>query len=217
MKNKHATATSNSSERVESRHKMLYSTSIAVALCLVWLGTSSLTPLQSTGANFARLASYVVLALYVAWMFALIWMRDSKSRWLSLAILVEWVGVAMLYLPSVEIRLPNGMCTHVLEVGKSFELAGLFFGLTATIWLASGAWLTAADVRGLDHIAKQEKWKRFVGSLLKSAHKQITLGLFTAIVAGTLTACSAGWELYSKLNGVELPKEQKCSPMAATS
>ena len=199
-----------------TRHKVLYSASIAAALGLAWFAASYVTHLPGEAADLGRAASYVVLALYVAWMFAIIWLRDSKGRWLSLAILIQWAGVVTLYLSGVEMRLPNGKCTNVLELGKAFELAGLFFGLTATIWLAAGAWLTNADARGIDKIAKKEHWKKFIGGLLKSAHNQITLGLVTAILGAVLTACSAGWEVYAKFKGVELPKEQECSATAAT-
>ena len=206
--------THGSTDSVEQRHKILYSTGIAVALGLAWFGTTYLTHLPGVASGYARVASYAILAAYVAWMFVIIWMRDSKGRWLSLAIIFQWTGVAMLYLAGIEMRLPNGKCTYVLEIGKAFELAGLFFGLTATIWLAAGAWLTATDVNGIDKVAKTERWKRFVGGLLKSAHRQISLGLFTAILAAVLTACSAGWEVYAKFKGVEQPKEQACTPTA---
>jgi hypothetical protein len=193
------------------KHQILYSIGIAVALSLAWGAATYATHLPGTASKLARVASYIILAIYVVWMFVIIWLRDSKGRWLSLAIIIQWVGVAMVYLSGVEMPLPNGKCTNVLEIGKAFELAGLFFGLTATIWLAAGAWLTSADVRGMDKIAKEGKWRQFVGGLLKSAHNQIALGLVTAILGALLTACSAGWDFYSKLKGVEIPKEHECS------
>jgi len=191
---------------------------IVVAFVAAWVATAYLAEhhggASTRASQVAIVASWAVLATYIVWMFWIIWRRDSKGRWLSLAIIVQWIGVAVLYLPVVQIQLPDGKCAPVLELGKAFELAGLFFGLTATIWLAAGAWLTNADARSLEKINRQGQWNKFIGGLFKSAHRQIALGLITAVLGVALTLCSAGWELYTKLTGPEQSREPECPAKA---
>lgn len=167
-----------------------------------WFGVS---------AQCGRYASFGSGALLLAWICALVCLRDSKERWLTFAIVVQGLGgAALILLPSLEMTVPDGRCVHVIELGKALELAGLLYGLSATIWLAAGAWMKPSESRGLDKIDKPNKWKSVAASLFKSAHKQISMGLLTAFLGVVFVLWSTGLEVYTKHYGIEQPKERAC-------
>lgn len=165
---------------------------------------------NGVGARFARTLAWALVSATMLWMAWVIWRRNSKARWLSLAIIVEWVGVGMLYMPSYPLPIANGTCIPALQVGKSFELAGLFFGLTATIWLAAGAWLIKKERDELNKSSSTGKKLKIIAGLIASAHQQVSLGLLTAILGVVVTIASPAWEIYSKVNEIEEPKELPC-------
>lgn len=194
----------------EKWHRQIFSGIGAIGFGLIIWAAFAVGLSQGAGAAIARMLSWAIVIATLVWMVWVIWHRDSKARWLSLAIIVEWFGVVMLYLPSVELHKQNGFCIPALEVGKSFELAGLFFGLTATIWLAAGAWLVKKERDGLHDALHNATRVKLMAGLLASAHQQVSLGLLTALIGVVTTLASPVWEVYSKVNGIEEPKEQTC-------
>lgn len=212
MPQKNSSSSKNSvRQNLHPAFKSLCSPVIGVGLVAAAYATWIASTLQGQAAPYALAASWLTVALYVAWIVAMIWFRDSKARWISYAILILTMGGGILLLPRFEIKLPDGNYVRILEIGRAFELSGLFFGLAATVWISAGAWLTRHDIYAIDHIDKTTKRNALPGSIFKSAHEQIAFGIVIASFGVLLTLCSPAWEIYTKIKGIDQPKERTCS------
>lgn len=199
-------------------YNLLVSFRFVTALVVLCVAAANATALFGVSPESCRHATVAAGALFIAWIAAVFLLRNSKERWLTAAIVIQGLGGAAIFLlPSSDMTLPNGKCTHVMDLGKALELAGLLYGLSATIWLAAGAWMTHEELSGLDKIAKDHKWKASAAGLFKSAHKQISMGLLTAAIGVVFVLWSYGVEIYFRRFGIESPTEHVCKIAAGGS
>lgn len=207
-----STTNATNRERLYNSLSSCQAVAVLVALCLAAINASAWLGLDP---STSVIAQRVVAALFVAWVAVLFWLRNSKERWLTIAIVLQGAaGLAIMVLPTLEMTVPDGLCSKVLDLGPSLNLAGMLFGLSATIWLAAGAWLTSNEVRGLEKIDKPSKWRGLITGFFKSAHQQISMGLLTAAFGAGAALGAVGVDIRDRHTGKTTPEVHACKAPA---
>ena len=138
-----------------------------------------------------------VILLYFAVNFFRV--NNSRGKLLGFAVLLQWSGVAVLMLPGFDIQVGSKVIP-LLDPIKALEVAAAFFGLTSTIWISVGAWLTAADRHAIDHVDKPTKKITLLTSMITGAHQQIAMGLISAILGMAMIVASVALTIYRSLH-----------------